>query len=135
MGSREVLFGLKKTHPDYFRDHEQYSARITAVNNVKASAGVQQPAPMGAGTLEDLLAMIAGGGQVKPLPKQFDDIDPARIKQFLPRNYDYGPQPKILPDQDAAFGYAATVLLATFALLLVPGLLWLASQRRAGLFR
>jgi len=33
------------------------------------------------------------------------------------------------------FGYAATVLLATFALLLVPGLLWLASQRRAGLFR
>jgi multiple sugar transport system permease protein len=30
------------------------------------------------------------------------------------------------------FGYAATVLLATFALLLGPGLLWLASQRRAG---
>ena len=33
------------------------------------------------------------------------------------------------------FGYAATVLLATFALLLGPGLLWLAGQRRAGLFR
>jgi multiple sugar transport system permease protein len=33
------------------------------------------------------------------------------------------------------FGYAATVLLATFTLLLVPGLLWLASQQRAGLFR
>jgi multiple sugar transport system permease protein len=33
------------------------------------------------------------------------------------------------------FGYAATVLLATFALLLIPGLLWLAGQRRAGLFR
>lgn len=53
--------------------------------------------------------MIAGGGQVKPLPKQFDDIAPACIKQFVPRNYDYGTQAKILPDQDAAFGYAATV--------------------------
>jgi multiple sugar transport system permease protein len=30
------------------------------------------------------------------------------------------------------FGYAATVLLATFALLLGPGLLWLLVQRRAG---
>lgn len=102
-------FELKKTHPDYFRDHLPYAARITAVNNVKAPEGTQPPAPMGAGTLEDMLAMIAGGGQVKSLPKQFDDIDPARIKQFLPRNYGYGSQPKILPDQDAAFGYAATV--------------------------
>jgi hypothetical protein len=46
---------------------------------------------------------------LKPLPKPFDDIDPARTKQFLPRNYDYGPQPKLLLDQDAAFGDAASV--------------------------
>jgi hypothetical protein len=102
-------FDLKKTYPDYFKDHEQYSARITAVNNVKAKEGVLQPRPMGEATLQDLLAVIAGGGQVKPLPKPFDGVDPARIKQFVPRNYDYGTQRKILPDRDAAFGYAATV--------------------------
>jgi multiple sugar transport system permease protein len=30
------------------------------------------------------------------------------------------------------FGYGATVLLATFLLLLLPGLLWLVWQRRSG---
>jgi len=101
-------FKLNKAYPEYFKDHETYVARITAVNNATAPAGMKPP-PLGTSTLQDFLAVIQGGGQSKPLPPPLAGTDPDRIKQYLPRNYDYGSGRKIVADPEAAFGYAVTV--------------------------
>ena len=100
-------FDLKKVFPDYFKDHSQYAERIKAVNNATAQAGMKHR-PMGEGALQDFLAVIQGGGLVKPLPAEFAGIAGERIKQYLPRNYGRDER-KTLVDPEAAFGYAATV--------------------------
>ncbi|MFA7159083.1 MAG: DUF4838 domain-containing protein [Kiritimatiellia bacterium] len=100
-------FDLKKTYPGYFKDHAQYADRIKAVNNATAQAGMKHR-PMGEGALQDFLAVIQGGGQVKPLPAEFAGIAGERIKQYLPRNYGRDER-KTLVDPEAAFGYVATV--------------------------
>jgi len=98
---------LQKAHPDAFKDHTVYTDRMEAVNKAKAPAGMK-PRPLGKDTIGDFTAVIVGQGREKPLPPQFDGIDKARIRTFVPRNS--GRQgPKRVPDPDAAFGYAATV--------------------------
>jgi len=101
-------FDMKKTFPDYFKDNAPYAARITAVNDATAPAGMKHR-PFGAGALQDFLAIIQGGGKSKPLPDQFAGVAEERIKQYLPRNYDNRTERRTIVDQEAAFGYAATV--------------------------
>lgn len=65
--------------------------------------------PLGAETLQDLLAVIAGGGQAKPLPETLAHLTPDRVRQYLPKNYQHKPGRKTVTDPEAAFGYATTV--------------------------
>jgi hypothetical protein len=101
-------FELKKAYPDYYKDPATHADRITAVNGATAPAGMQHR-PLGADTLQDLLAVIAAGGQSKPLPAALAGTPPDRVRQYLPKNYDHASGPKTKPDPEAAFGYAATV--------------------------
>jgi hypothetical protein len=100
-------FDLKKAHPDYYKDPATHVDRITAVNNATAPAGMPHR-PLGAETLQDLLAVIAGGGQAQPLPEHLAGLPADRVRQYLPRNYAYSGR-KTVPDPEAAFGYATTV--------------------------
>lgn len=101
-------FELKEIAPQTYTDAEIVAARIHAANEAKSSRG-STPWKLGEAQIEDFLAIIRGGGQERPLPSQFDGIDPQRIKQFIPRNYSYSDDRKTVLDPDAARGYAATV--------------------------
>ena len=83
-------------------------SRITAANRAKAPAGMQ-PRPLGTSTLTDLVLVIQGDGQEKPLPPEFAGIDRSRIQVFLPTNTGRQNEPKRMGDPDAARGYAVTV--------------------------
>jgi hypothetical protein len=99
---------LRQAHPESYRDVTVVADRIKAVNNATAPAGVKHR-PLGAETLEDLLAVIAGGGEAKPLPPQLAGIPADRVRQYLPKNYNWRAGRKTVPDPEAAFGYATTV--------------------------
>jgi hypothetical protein len=99
---------LRQAHPESYRDVTVVADRIKAVNNATAPAGMKHR-PLGAETLEDLLAVIAGGGEAKPLPPQLAGIPAERVRQYLPKNYQYRAGRKTVPDPEAAFGYATTV--------------------------
>ena len=103
-------FPLRQADPAYFADHAVYADRIRAVNAAPAPGGLQ-PRPLGESALADFLAVIAGGGREKPLPAEFEGIDPARIVTLLPSytaRLKEGQQRQVL-DPDAARGYAITV--------------------------
>ena len=93
-------------HPDYFRDPEFYRTRIGTPKH-----------PVWAKAARDFLDISALNikylGKEKPLPRQFAGIAESRIKRVVPTNHANCPQmskiPKIVPDDDAAFGYAASV--------------------------
>jgi len=101
-------FSLRKAHPDYFQDHTVYSRRIAAANVAKAPAGMQ-PRPLAPGALSDLLAVIEGGGEEKPLPPSFDGLDRSRIQTFVPTNTGRELGPRQVKDPEAAWGYGVTV--------------------------
>ncbi|MCE5237479.1 DUF4838 domain-containing protein [bacterium] len=101
-------FDLQKAHPDAYRDAAVVADRITSVNNASAPAGMKHR-PLGAETLQDLLAVIAGGGQAKPLPERLAGTPPDTVRQYLPKNYSHKSGRKTVADPQAAFGYAATV--------------------------
>jgi hypothetical protein len=108
-------FDLKKAYPETYTDHRPVLERIHAANAADAL-----PAPAWEGKdmnrkpspgpePGDFATLIEAGGQVKPLPPEFDGIDPARIRQFVPRVGTWIPKLLLLLDQDAAFGYAVPV--------------------------
>ena len=97
---------LVEAYPDYFKDYEVVAGRIAKVNQADAPAGMRHR-PLGGSVLKDFVNKIRGGGREKPLPKQFEGIDPARIRTFLPHRY--RGEPATVADRDAAFGYAAVV--------------------------
>ena len=101
-------FDLKKAHPEVYKEPALYADRITATNNATAPAGMKHR-PLGAETLQDLLAVIAGGGQAKPLPAKLAGLPADRVRQCLPQNYSWRAGRKTVPDPEAAFGYATTV--------------------------
>ena len=99
---------LKKAYPDYYKDPATHADRIKAVNSAKAPAGMPHR-PLGADTLQDLLAVVAVGGQAKPLPETLAGTPPDRVRQYLPKHYGWKAGRKTVPDPEAAFGYAAVV--------------------------
>lgn len=101
-------FDLQEAHPDVYREAALFADRISDVNNATAPAGMKHR-PLGAETLQDLLAVIAGGGQAKALPETLAHLAPDRVRQYLPKNYHYKPGRKTVTDPEAAFGYATTV--------------------------
>jgi len=101
-------FDLRKAYPDTFTDLAVFADRIRAVNTATAPAGMKHR-PLGGSALNDFLAVARGGGVAKPLPPPLAEISPERVKQYVPRNYAYTAQTRIVADPDAAFGYAATV--------------------------
>jgi hypothetical protein len=93
-------FDLAQAHPKAYEDHRDYTRRILA-----AGGG-------GKGVLQDLVAVIQGGGQKLPLPAPFAELDPSRVRRFVPENKGRGPKAakqRYVRDRAAAFGYAATV--------------------------
>lgn len=99
---------LQQTHPETYTDYQLVVDRIEATNSGTSAAGIQNR-PIGESTLQDFIAVIKGGGKVKPLPERFAEYDQSRIKQYLPRLYRI--TPKTVIDEDAAFGYATIVHL------------------------
>ena len=88
---------LAKAYPDYFRDHSIPRNRLGIVHRFYT------------GFIEDCELMIKTGGIQKPLPSQFDGIDKASIRRYVPVNGRNGTKQRIVLDSDAAFGYGATV--------------------------
>jgi len=111
-------FELKKSHPGTYTDHKPYVERVKAAN---ATGALPAPAwegkdmnrkPNPGHDPSDLATLIEAGGQIKPLPGEFDGIDPLRIRQFVPRypNNCRDGRAMIL-DPKAAFGYAVPVVM------------------------
>jgi len=86
---------LTKAYPDYFTDYQVIRDRL----------GVLLPWDVAA--VDDWVMKIQASGAEKPLPPQFDGIDPSRISRFLPIRG--SGVPANVKDDDAAFGYAAVV--------------------------
>lgn len=103
-------FPLREAHPEYFRDPAVFASRIVSANAAKAAAGMT-PRPLAPAALDDLLAVIEGGGKEKPLPPELEGIDRSRIQTFVPTNTAGQAGPWRIRDPDAARGYAATVHL------------------------
>ncbi len=115
---------LRKEYPEYYTDPEVVVTRIR-----KASSTRSQPiaewdtknrnrewanSRWGTGALDDFMVRIAGGGEEKPLPAQFDNIDPDRIVTLMP-NRQRG-VPKTVVDPDAAMGFAVVIDSADYPL-------------------
>jgi len=93
-------------HPEYFKDPALFRDRAgEPTHQFWGAAG------------RDLFKMadlnIKFLGKEKPLPAQFKGIPEERIKRVVPTNHANCPQmskvPKIVTDDDAAFGYAASI--------------------------
>ena len=95
-----------KKYPDYFKDPEIVCKRI----------GPAQHKMFGKAAEEFLFRAemaIKFMGAEKPLPAQFAKTDPSKILRLIPNNKANCPSmskvPKIVEDNDAAFGYGATI--------------------------
>lgn len=108
-------FDLKKAYPDVYKDHQVFVDRVNAVNAIGA-----EPTPKWEGkdlnrkpnpgpSPDHFDTLIKAGGQTKPLPAAFNDIDPSRIRQFVPKMRPRPVKKRIILDPDAAFGYAVPV--------------------------
>ena len=110
-------FELRETFPDYFRDYAVYVDRITAVNETPPSPAPKwekkdinrRPWKLGESVLTDFVTLIQAGGKEKPLPPEFEGIDPARVRTFVPKYPNNRRGRALIPDPDAAFGYAVPV--------------------------
>ncbi len=111
-------FDLKKAHPDYYTDHKVFVTRVNAANAIGALPPPKwekkdmnrRPSP--GPSPNDFVTIIEAGGQIKPLPKEFDGIDPKQIRQFAanyPSNFRDGRA--MILDQEAAFGYGVPVVI------------------------
>lgn len=97
---------LAEAFPDDFSDHTVHAERIRAVNADPRPDLPHTPRPVGERTISIFESIIRGGGE-KPLPAEFDDIDPQRIRTSIPQmdandRYHQG----YFDDPEAAFGYA-----------------------------
>ncbi|MGD8241098.1 MAG: DUF4838 domain-containing protein, partial [Armatimonadota bacterium] len=101
-------FDLRETHPGYYTDHEAVVERINTINQHKSPI-MSRARPIGGSAVRDFVAVIKGGGRQKPLPAEFDGIDPSRVRVFLPTTYARGMDETQVIDPDAAFGYAVRV--------------------------
>ncbi len=108
-------FDLKKTYPQAYADHLPVLERIREAN---AAGALPTPAwegkdlnrkPNPGPEPGDFATLIEAGGKVKTLPPEFDGIDPANIRQFVPRVGTWIPKLLLILDPDAAFGYAVPV--------------------------
>ena len=90
---------LANKHPGIFTDYRVHEGRLG-----KMSAGEKA-------VVDDFETFIKIGGKAKPLPPPFDGMAPARVQRFIPIN---GRGNKHVIEDDAAFGYAATVDLPDF---------------------
>ena len=97
---------VHKKYPEYFKDPAFYRKRIG------------NPAhPVWGKSLREFLALadlhIKYMGKEKPLPAQFKGIPAEKIKRVIPTNYHKTHKrskvPAIVSDDDAAFGYAASI--------------------------
>jgi hypothetical protein len=108
---------LKKAYPEAYEDYDSIVKRVEWANTAHPSPPqawekIQinrnwHTHPMGNDLMADYINVIKAGGKTAPLPKEFDGIDPARIKTFLPQRYRGGVGSVL--DPDAAFGYATPV--------------------------
>ena len=97
---------VHKKYPEYFKDPAMIRKRIGKPIH-----------PVCRKEVDDYLTMadlhIKYMGKEKPLPAQFKGIPAEKIKRVVPTNYAYDGMmskiPKIVTDDDAAFGYAASV--------------------------
>lgn len=109
---REVDFATlwKWTHladlmPDHYQDHEPVVSRLQTTNrDLEKQLGAR---PLGAGTIQTFVNFILAHGKEKPLPPQFDTVDPSLIRIFMPTRYRGGVR-TIMAD-DAPMGYAVPV--------------------------
>lgn len=86
---------LAKAYPDYFKDYRDHKPKeiprwCTSV-------------------VADFETVIQAGGKVKPLPEPLKNVDPSRVRRFVPTNTANSAQAKVQLDSEAAFGYAATI--------------------------
>lgn len=111
---------LRKQYPTYFTDHAVCVNRITAVNRTKGlpktkweeesgKAPSRDPAPLGEGAMQDFVTLIQCGGEEKPLPAEFRNMDPSNIRRFVPKYSNKRGGRAVVPDPEAAFGYGVPV--------------------------
>jgi len=107
---------LVKKYPEYFKDYKHHVNRIRTTD-----AALRRDNPkvkgMSNAVIEKFVFDIKVGGMNPPLPAQFDGIDPARIKQFLPVRHKG--RPRMVEDPAAAFGHASVVAAPRYPLRVV----------------
>lgn len=101
-------FELRAAYPDSYADHRPLAARIAAANVAKAPAGFKPVWKLGEEVVADFVTLIESGGE-KPLPARFANIDPDRIRTFLPKHSGRGDIQRTVKDPEAAFGLATIV--------------------------
>jgi len=96
---------LAEKYPEYFDDYQKVADRIRRTNAaVTAKPFVR---PVGEGIIDDFVLKIKAGGKEPPLPKELSGVDPSRVRQYVP-SVGRATNPRA-EDEDAAFGYAASV--------------------------
>ena len=85
---------LTDAYPDYFTDYQVHIARTGDHADSQLVADFET---------------IILAGKPKPLPEPFASMPEGAVIRTMPTNYSRGTSPKIAPDPDAAFGYAATI--------------------------
>ena len=101
-------FALKKEFPADYTDHRPIAERIAAADIAKSSAGIKPAWKLGEGIVADFVTRIEAGGE-KPLPSQFAQLPPDRVRSYLPVNSRRGSAPRNIRDPKAAFGIATIV--------------------------
>jgi len=101
-------FALKKKFPIAYTDHRPIAQRIAAADIAKSSAGLKPVWKLGEGIVADFVTRIEAGGE-KPLPAQFAQLPPDRVRSYLPVNSRRGSAPRNIRDPKAAFGLATIV--------------------------
>jgi len=98
---------LTDKFPGRYKDHEFYVSRVRTVN-AKLKKMSRWLRPLGEEVLNEFVLNIKIGGKNAPVPDRFKDVDPARIRQYIPRQHWRG-LPQIIEAPDAPLGYAAPV--------------------------
>lgn len=98
---------LAAAHPDYFQDYTLVADRIRSANELVTQERFVRA--LGTSLVEDFVLKIKAGGKEPPLPDQLADVDPERVRQFVPRAG--RATGDMAEDPQAAFGYAAPVHL------------------------
>ena len=101
-------FALKKRFRNAYTDHRPIAQRIAAADIAKSSAGIKPAWKLGEGIVADFVTRIEAGGE-KPLPAQFAELPPDRVRSYLPQNSRRGNAPRNIRDPKAAFGLATII--------------------------